>query len=216
MTTIVVIFPTDCCITKPWSSSTIPFNNTSIAWKHHTNNNPYFFQPTDQLINWPTDQLINWSTDIHRYTALIERVPLHAGGGQEGTGQGKKDKKGSKRGKKGADTGASDSNSHSNSDNAPAIPAIPVIIRKPVFPRFESKESVVAFIDELELEERNSEGKSIQVIGPESGQPRFRPRCSEDSEYDMNMIWIWLCCQGRGYVDMIVYNEREGYVYGYS
>ena len=39
---ITVIFPIDCCITKPWSSSTIPYNNTIITHNHHTHNNPSF------------------------------------------------------------------------------------------------------------------------------------------------------------------------------
>ena len=36
---VVVIFPIDCCITKHWPSFITPYNNTSIACKHHTNNN---------------------------------------------------------------------------------------------------------------------------------------------------------------------------------
>jgi len=74
MTTIVVIFPICCYITKPWSSSIILHCSISIAKHHHTNNNPFIkFQPypkspinqwsTDQLINWYTDILIHWSTD---------------------------------------------------------------------------------------------------------------------------------------------------------
>ena len=49
--TVVVIFPIDCCITKPRSSSIILYNknNTSIAQRHHTNNNPSFnFPPLNQ------------------------------------------------------------------------------------------------------------------------------------------------------------------------
>ena len=37
---MVAIVPIDCCITKSSSSSSIPYNNTYILRKHHTNNNP--------------------------------------------------------------------------------------------------------------------------------------------------------------------------------
>ena len=55
---IVFIFPIDCCITKPRSSWITLYNNASIAYKHHTNNNPSIkFQP----LNQPLNQLIQVS-----------------------------------------------------------------------------------------------------------------------------------------------------------
>ena len=40
---IVIIFPIDCCITKPWSSSIKANNNTSIANNRHTDIYPQIY-----------------------------------------------------------------------------------------------------------------------------------------------------------------------------
>ena len=42
---MVIISPIGCCIRKPWSSSIMLYNITSIACKHHTDDNPSIFQP---------------------------------------------------------------------------------------------------------------------------------------------------------------------------
>jgi len=47
------------CIRKPWSSSIILYNKSSITHNHHTNNNPYIYQP----INRPTPKSTDTDTD---------------------------------------------------------------------------------------------------------------------------------------------------------
>ena len=70
VTTIVVRFPTDCCIAKPWSSSSIiPYNNTSISHKHHTNIISTLFH---EYINKYNHINTDWLTTLSSITTPLQ------------------------------------------------------------------------------------------------------------------------------------------------
>ena len=75
---VVAIFHIEWCIRKPLSSSSILYNNISIAQHHHTNNNPYIFlhlSNFNHALNQPYPESTDKSTDKSTNTDMCWKRP---------------------------------------------------------------------------------------------------------------------------------------------